>query len=80
MIRHLKAIFRGGMFIPQEPCHLPEETSVDLTVEQLPRRQPVITSPSARQEILIRLIERMKENPIPEAAPHFTRDELHERG
>ncbi len=32
-----------------------------------------------RADILQRMVERMKANPIPAQAPRFTREELHER-
>ena len=40
---------------------------------------PRITDPEERARIRKRVVKRMQSNPIPEGAPPFTRDELHER-
>jgi hypothetical protein len=40
---------------------------------------PQIADINDRQNFLKLLVERMQHNPIPSAAPQFTRDSLHER-
>lgn len=78
MSQTVKAVYRGGAFIPKTPCDLPEDTEVELTVHPylLP---PEESDPQKRAEIAKALVERMRQNPIPADAPRFTRDELHER-
>lgn len=39
----------------------------------------LVTDEDERARLLHNLVERMKANPIPANAPHFTREELHER-
>ena len=74
MIQRLKAVFRDGAFVPEEPCDIAEETHVDLVIS------PHAISESVRASELKTVIERMQRNPIPPGSPKFTRDELHERG
>jgi hypothetical protein len=73
MIQRLKAVYRDGVFVPEEPFDLPNETHVDLTIADLP------PSPAERVAGLRALVERMQSNPVPANAPRFTRDQLHER-
>jgi hypothetical protein len=75
----VRAVFRDGKFVPQEPCELPEAAEVELTVERTPAVPPPVTDARQRQEILNDIVQRMMANPIPAGAPKFTRDELHER-
>ena len=80
MVQRLKAIYRGGAFIPQAPYDLPEDTEVELTIHQPHILPPKVTDPEERRLILGRMVERMRSNPIPADAPRrFTREELHER-
>jgi hypothetical protein len=79
MAQRLRAIYQNGAFVPQSPCDLPENSEVDLVVEG-PRVLPaLVTDPDERKRIMEELVQNMRDNPIPENAPHFTRDELHER-
>lgn len=57
-----------------------EQSQVKALIDSL-FAQPETNSPNAdeRTEILHRMVERMKANPIPASAPRFTREELHER-
>lgn len=80
MAQNLKAIYRNGAFIPQTPCDLPEGTEVRLIIEAPNLLPPMERDPEERKRIIKRMLERMKANPIPASAPHFTREELHERG
>jgi predicted DNA-binding antitoxin AbrB/MazE fold protein len=79
MSRRLKAIYREGVFIPQAPCDLPEDSEVELIIEEPRVIPPVVTDPEERKRVLKRMVERMRANPIPVNAPRFTREELHER-
>ncbi|MDB9309581.1 antitoxin family protein [Aphanizomenon sp. CS-733/32] len=79
MQQTLKAIYRNGTFILQTACNLPENLEVELIVQSPQVIPPKITDISARKNFLKSLVERMQQNPIPFAAPQFTRDMLHER-
>jgi len=80
MTQTLKAVFRGGKFEPLTAPDLPEGAEVELTVQEASDTPQVVTDPEERAKILERLIERMRNNPIPAGAPRkFTREEMHER-
>ena len=79
MSQRLKAIYREGVFIPQTPCDLPEDSEVELIIEEPRVTSPAVTDLEERRRILKRMVERMRANPIPANAPRFTREELHER-
>jgi len=79
MQQTLKAIYRNGTFILQTACNLPENLEVELVVQSPQVIPPKITDINARKNFLKLLVDRMQENPIPFAAPQFTRDMLHER-
>lgn len=79
MAQRLRAIYQNGAFIPQTPCDLPENSEVELTIHDPYTIQPTVTDPQERARILKEVVQRMKDNPIPADAPHFTREELHER-
>ncbi len=79
MTRRFKAVYQRGVFVPRTPCTLPEDSEVELTIEDpylLPAEE---RDPKKRAQILDGLVERMLRNPFPSDAPRFTRDELHER-
>jgi predicted DNA-binding antitoxin AbrB/MazE fold protein len=79
MVQRLKAVYQNGAFIPQAPCDLPEGSEVELTIHDPDTIPPSVTDPEKRKRIINRMVERMRANPIPANAPHFTREELHER-
>lgn len=79
MVQRLKAVYQNGAFVPQAPCDLPEGSEVELTIHDPDTIPPSVTDPEERKRIINRMIERMRANPIPANAPHFTREELHER-
>ena len=79
MSQTLKAIYRDGAFIPQAPCDLPEGAEVEITVRSPKVVPPRVTAPEERKRLMNELIQNMLDNPIPENAPRFTREELHER-
>ena len=79
MAHRIRAVFRNGSFVPRVPCVLPDESEVDLVVHGpylVPAEEP---DPDKQREIMEGIIQRMQSNPLPSAAPRFTRDELHER-
>jgi predicted DNA-binding antitoxin AbrB/MazE fold protein len=79
MVQRLKAVYQNGAFVPQAPCDLPEGSEVELTIHDPYTIPPSVTDPQERARILKELVQRMKDNPLPADAPHFTREELHER-
>ena len=79
MVQRLKAVYQNGAFVPQAPCDLPEGSEVELTIHDPDPIPPTVTDPEERKRIINRMIERMRANPIPANAPHFTREELYER-
>jgi predicted DNA-binding antitoxin AbrB/MazE fold protein len=79
MSQQVRAVFHDGVFVPQEPCDLPEGSEVRLTVDDPYTIPPEITDPAERAALLKEVVGSMRENPIPANAPGFTRDELHER-
>jgi len=74
-----KAVYREGAFVPEIPCHLPEEARVDLLIQGPFLVSPKVTDSDERSRILKQVTQRMRQNPIAAAAPRYTRDELHER-
>ncbi len=79
MTYRMKAVYRDGAFVPETRCELPENTEVDLLVQDSSRVSSAMTDPEQRGAVLRRITERMRRNPLPAEAPRFTRDELHER-
>ena len=79
MSQRLRAVFHDGVFVPKQPCDLPEGSEVELTVNDPYTIPPEIADPAERAALLKELVKSMRENPIPANAPRFTRDELHER-
>jgi hypothetical protein len=79
MTYRMKAVYRGGSFVPETRCALPENAEVDLFVQGPLHTPPVVTDPEQRDNVLRAITARMKRNSIPADAPRFTRDELHER-
>ena len=81
MSDHIHAIFRDGAFYPSEPCQLPEDTAV---VVSLPGAASQLAPPGEpnseeRKRILARLTDRMQQRTLAATAPRLTRDEMHER-
>ena len=61
------------------PYHLPEDSEVELIVQGPIVTQPEIVDPKERTNILSNLVARMQQNVLPQAAPRFTRESLHDR-
>jgi hypothetical protein len=79
VIQSVRAIYRDGSFRPETPCDVPENAEVELLIQGPAILRPRVTDAHERAHILHRTTERMQHNPLPPAAPRFTRDELHER-
>jgi predicted DNA-binding antitoxin AbrB/MazE fold protein len=79
MSHQLKALYRGGVFVPQEPCNVPEGSEVELIIQGPLILPPEVKEDEERQHILGMVIERMQHNPLPVDAPRLTREALHER-
>lgn len=79
MTQALKAVYQNGAFVLRSECDLPEGTEVELLVQSPQIVPPSISDPAAKQRLLKALVEKMQQNPIPQNAPYFTRDMLHER-
>ncbi len=79
MSQRIKAIYRKGGFFVLEPCDIPEESEVELIVEGPIKIAPEITDRQEAARVLAVVTERMRRNPLPQQAPRFTREELHER-
>jgi predicted DNA-binding antitoxin AbrB/MazE fold protein len=76
--QRVRATYRGGIFVPEAPCDLPEGAAVDLTVHGPILLPPEVTDPEERGRILATMIDRMQKNPIPPDAPPLNRESLHE--
>jgi len=79
MIERIRAVYRDGAFRPATPCNFPENSEVELLVQETTLRDPSVSDPDEHLRILQRVTERMQKNPLPSGAPRFGRDELHER-
>jgi predicted DNA-binding antitoxin AbrB/MazE fold protein len=75
----LRAIYRQGAFIPQVACDLPDGSEVELIIQGPTILAPEVSDPEEREQILRKMIERMRQNPIPADSPRLTRESLHER-
>lgn len=75
----LRAVYRNGVFIPDTACTLPENSQVELIVQGPIVVPPSVADPQERARIRKRVVERMRQNPIPAGAPRFSREQLHER-
>ncbi len=79
MVQRLRAVYSGKVFIPQEPCDIPEGSVVEVVLQGSPLLPPVVTDPDEQMDILSRTVERMRRNGLPPDAPRLTREQLHER-
>ncbi len=81
MSQTIKAIYHNGVFVPQVPCDLPENTEVNVIYEnnEIGEEQGFITDPVERAKMLKKIVESMSKNTFSGNPPKFTRDELHER-
>ena len=79
MSQRIRAVFHDGAFIPQQPCDLPEGSEVVLEIAASHVLPPEEPDPEERKRILKEVVEDMRRHPFPDDAPHFTREEMHER-
>jgi predicted DNA-binding antitoxin AbrB/MazE fold protein len=79
MSQRIRAVFHDGVFIPRQPCDLPEGAEVEIVIQQPHILPPEVTDPEERAALLKKVVQSMQDNPFPADAPKFTRDELHER-
>jgi len=79
MSKSLKAIYRRGAFFPKTPCHLPEDSEVELIVQGPVLSEPEVVDAQERANIISQLVARMQRNVLPDTAPRFSRESLHKR-
>jgi hypothetical protein len=79
MAQRLRAVYRSGSFLTQEPCDVPEGSEVELTIEGPFLLSPEVREPKEQAHILRAVVARMQHNPIPVGAPPLTRDWLVKR-
>ncbi|QOJ18241.1 MAG: hypothetical protein HRU76_11875 [Phycisphaeraceae bacterium] len=78
MIQRIRAIFRRGVFVPQDRCVFPEDSQVDLEVRSLLETEGADTRVHTQASIG-RVLASIQSNPIPAGAPQLKREDLHER-
>lgn len=80
MLEEIDAVYRDGVFVPDTPCQLADNTKVRVIIGSSSRvRPPLVSDPIERQRILEETLARMQANQIPPNAPKFSREELNER-
>ena len=79
MSKSLKAVYQRGAFIPKTPCHLPDESEVELIVQDPVLSQPEVVDALERANIISQLVAWMQRSVLPDTAPRFSRELLHER-
>lgn len=80
MSQRVRAVYRHGVFEPQEPFELPEDLEVELVVEAPRIEAPEVADPVERARLREELVESIRRKPFPAGRPAWTRDELHGRG
>jgi len=75
-VKQIRAVYRGGTFIPRGPCDIPEGSEVELIVRDLLVIPPEVTDITQKESILKIVTDRMISNPIPDGAPVLTREAL----
>ena len=71
----IQAVYDHGAFVPKSPCDLPEKTEVELIV-RIPSLVPAaVNDPDERAAILKRVVQWMRQHPLPADAPRYSRDE-----
>jgi len=79
MHHSVKAVYHKGVFVPREPCDIPEGLEVELIIHGGSLLSPAVKEIEEKKGILRIVVERMQQNPIPTGTPRLTREELHER-
>ena len=73
MLEEISAFYRDGVFVPEAPCQLADNTKVRVIVGSGGARvqPPLVTDPTERQRIVDETLARMRANQIPAGAPLF---------
>jgi predicted DNA-binding antitoxin AbrB/MazE fold protein len=79
MPHSVKAVYHKGVFVPQEPCNIPEGVEVDLIIRGPLLLPPEIKEAEEKKRILRIIVERMQQNALPTGAPRLTREALYDR-
>jgi predicted DNA-binding antitoxin AbrB/MazE fold protein len=79
MLNNVKAVYHKGVFVPLEPCNIPEGLEVELIIHGAALLLPPVKDVEEKKGILRVVVERMQQNPIPTGTPRLTREALHER-
>lgn len=73
MLEEIPAVYRDGVFVPEAPCQLADNTKVRVIVGsgsvQVP--PPVVTDPAERQRIVEETLARMRANQVPSGASQY---------
>ena len=69
MLEEFDAVYRDGVFVPDEPCDLADNTKVHLILGNSRNPQPNVTDSAEKRRIVEETIARMKANPI-SSGPH----------
>ncbi|MDJ0508522.1 MAG: DUF104 domain-containing protein [Crocosphaera sp.] len=64
MLKKVKATYRNGTFIPNTPCHLPDNTEVELMIDVPSEYAQSIVDRETRKEILHALLSRMRDSSL----------------
>lgn len=76
MSETISAIFKNGVFIPEEAIDFPDGSKVQIAV----KLEDPLKSDSSKKEYIKEFLHRASQRRIsPEAPVHLTREELHER-
>jgi predicted DNA-binding antitoxin AbrB/MazE fold protein len=75
----IRALYKDGVFVPQEHVSLDDGSTVELVFRPSTLQLPLVNDPGERRKFMDELIASFKRNPIPVGTRQFTRDEVHER-
>ncbi|MFN4217938.1 MAG: antitoxin AF2212-like protein [Candidatus Bipolaricaulia bacterium] len=79
MEQTIKAVYKQGHFVPQEPCDVPEGAEIELILQGPARLSPTVANAQERTRILQEVLEHMVKNPLPVSTKQLTREVLHGR-
>jgi predicted DNA-binding antitoxin AbrB/MazE fold protein len=79
MSAKIDAVFEHGVFRPLGPVDIREGEFVAITISDPYTVPPLVTDEAERARLLKELVREMKQHPLSGDAPHFTREDLHER-
>jgi hypothetical protein len=69
MLEEFDAVYRDGVFVPEIPCDLADNTKVHLILGNVQIAPPAMMNPAERKRIVEETIARMQANPI-SGEPH----------